>query len=84
MNGDLPRGADGLLPCDRCGEPITQPPTGRRRRYCSRNCRELAYRERKTRRLIAAAVEAAVEQLAPATARQPAVSNPQRQHRRER
>lgn len=65
MGDDLPRGADGLRPCDRCGGPIRQPPIGRRRRYCGRNCRELAYRERRTERRVAGAVEAALAAAAP-------------------
>jgi hypothetical protein len=39
-------GNNGPVACDRCGERIEQPATGRRRLYCGRNCRELAYRAR--------------------------------------
>lgn len=51
------RDADGNLLCDRCHGPIVQPPTGRRRLYCGRNCREQAYRARATQRRIAEAVD---------------------------
>lgn len=59
--GDMPRDESGLRPCEWCGGPIQQPPAGRRRRYCSRTHRELAYRERKTQRRVDQAVTAAVE-----------------------
>lgn len=29
--------------CERCGDPIVQPATGRRRRYCSDACRQSAF-----------------------------------------
>lgn len=58
------RDADGSLLCDRCHGPIEQPATGRRRLYCSRTCRELAYRERKTLGRIADAVLEASAQYA--------------------
>lgn len=45
-------------PCEWCGGPVVVSPIGRRRLYCGRTCRELAYRERRTQRRIAAAVEA--------------------------
>lgn len=61
MGDGLPRGADGLEPCGWCGGAILQPPIGRRRRYCSRTHRELAYRQRRTARLVDTAVQAAVE-----------------------
>jgi hypothetical protein len=48
MDDGMPRDANGLRPCEWCGDPIRQPATGRRRRYCSRTHRELAYRRRKT------------------------------------
>lgn len=53
------RDADGNLLCDRCHGPIEQPATGRRRLYCGRTCRELAYRVRKQERAIDEAVAAA-------------------------
>jgi hypothetical protein len=53
------RDADGNLLCDRCHGPIVQPPTGRRRLYCSRTCRELAYRVRSRQAAIDEAVKAA-------------------------
>lgn len=53
------RDSDGNLLCDRCHGPIVQPPTGRRRLYCSRNCRELAYRTRKLDSAVNEAVKAA-------------------------
>jgi putative intracellular protease/amidase len=53
------RDADGNLLCDRCHGPIAQPPTGRRRLYCSRTCRELAYRERSRQHAIDEALKAA-------------------------
>jgi hypothetical protein len=43
----MPR--DRSAPCEWCGGEVEQPATGRRRLYCRRTCRELAYRERKTR-----------------------------------
>jgi hypothetical protein len=37
-------------PCPTCGAEVTQPPTGRRRRYCSDRCRHRAAKQqRKTR-----------------------------------
>jgi hypothetical protein len=51
---------DRPSPCEWCGEPVEQPATGRRRLYCRRTCRELAYRERKTRARIEDAVAQAV------------------------
>jgi hypothetical protein len=33
-------------PCGWCGNPITQPPRGRRLRYCDRSCRQRAYEVR--------------------------------------
>lgn len=59
MADSLPRDEHGLQPCDWCAGPLVQPPTGRRRRYCSRTHRELAYRERKTQRRIGDALAAA-------------------------
>lgn len=50
---------DTPRPCDRCGGPVQQPPTGRRRLYCGRTCRELAYRARARERAIADALLAA-------------------------
>jgi hypothetical protein len=35
-----------LTACLACGAAFAQPALGRRRRYCSRACRALAYRER--------------------------------------
>lgn len=52
-------GSRGPIACDRCGGRIEQPATGRRRRYCGRTCRELAYRVRKTDRAVSDALEAA-------------------------
>lgn len=46
------------MDCEWCGGDVEQPATGRRRLYCRRTCRELAYRERKTRRRIEEALEA--------------------------
>jgi hypothetical protein len=34
--------------CGMCGNPVEQPPTGRPRAYCSRACRQRAYRERRS------------------------------------
>lgn len=65
MGNGMPRDADGLDPCDWCGGPIRQPATGRRRRYCSRTHRELAYRERKTVRRVDEAVVQAVAAVRP-------------------
>lgn len=65
MDDGLPRDDRGLQPCGWCGGSIVQPRIGRLRRYCGRNCRELAYRERKTQRRVDVAVEAAVEAAAP-------------------
>jgi hypothetical protein len=59
MDDGLPRDDRGLRPCEWCGGTIQQPKIGRLRRYCRRTCRELAYRERATRRRIAQAVEEA-------------------------
>ncbi|NUR91199.1 MAG: hypothetical protein HOY71_44595 [Nonomuraea sp.] len=42
--------------CQWCGRAFRLGTTGRRAVYCGRSCRELAYRERRTRRLIAQAV----------------------------
>jgi endogenous inhibitor of DNA gyrase (YacG/DUF329 family) len=39
--------------CDRCGEAFHQPATGRRRRYCSDSCKQLAYQLRRAERLLA-------------------------------
>jgi hypothetical protein len=60
MDDGMPRDGQGLRPCAWCGGRIVQPPTGRRREYCGRTCRELAYRERKTQRRVDEAVEAAL------------------------
>lgn len=49
----------GPLACDRCGGPVEQPPTGRRRLYCGRTCRELAYRARARDEAIREALKAA-------------------------
>ncbi|WP_431973978.1 XF1762 family protein [Micromonospora haikouensis] len=47
---NLPPDRDETLPttlrCTFCTAPITQPPTGRRSRYCSHACRQAAYRAR--------------------------------------
>lgn len=59
MTEGFPRDETGLQPCDWCGGPIQQPAIGRRRLYCGRTCRELAYRERKTQRRVKEAVKAA-------------------------
>jgi hypothetical protein len=53
------RDSEGNLLCDRCHGPIVQPSTGRRRLYCGRTCRELAYRERSRQAAIDEAVKAA-------------------------
>jgi hypothetical protein len=53
------RDSEGNLLCDRCHGPIVQPSTGRRRLYCGRTCRELAYRERSRQAAIDKAVKAA-------------------------
>lgn len=45
--------------CAWCGEPFRQNGVGRARVYCKQSCRELAYRDRKTDRLIAEALAAA-------------------------
>lgn len=58
MSGELPRDAAGGTVCEWCAGPMVQPAVGRRRRYCGRSCRELAYRERRTQRRIAEAVQA--------------------------
>ena len=47
MGDDMPR---RLRLCEWCSSTIQQPRIGRRRVYCGRTCRELAYRERKTQR----------------------------------
>jgi hypothetical protein len=49
----------GPTACDRCGERIEQSGTGRRRLYCGRNCRELAYRARSRDAAIREALKAA-------------------------
>lgn len=59
MDDGMPRDASGLRPCEWCGGPIRQPPTGRRRRYCRRSHRQLAYEERVTQRRIGEALQAA-------------------------
>jgi hypothetical protein len=59
MDDGMPRDADGLRPCEWCGGPIRQPATGRRRRYCSRTHRQMAYEERVTQRRIGEALQAA-------------------------
>jgi hypothetical protein len=59
MADDLPRGPDGLQGCEWCGEPIRQPATGRRRRYCKPGHREMAYRARARRDAINEALKAA-------------------------
>ncbi|WP_433701031.1 MerR family transcriptional regulator [Nocardiopsis sp. CA-288880] len=38
--------------CAVCAEPVVQPAHGRRRRYCSRACRQRRYRERAARRQV--------------------------------
>jgi hypothetical protein len=53
------RDSEGNLLCDRCHGPIVQPSTGRRRLYCGRTCREMAYRERATQDRINDALKAA-------------------------
>jgi hypothetical protein len=58
-------GNHGPLACDRCGGRIEQPATGRRRRYCGRTCRELAYRTRDKDRAVTRALEAAGVPAAP-------------------
>lgn len=55
----------GPLACDRCGERIEQPATGRRRLYCGRTCRELAYRARATDQKVTDALKAAGVSAAP-------------------
>lgn len=67
MANGMPKDQNGLDPCDWCGGPIQQPATGRRRRYCSRTHRELAYRERKTVRRVDEAVAAATAPTPPDT-----------------
>jgi hypothetical protein len=55
MDIETPRDADGEPLCEWCGAEVKQPPTGRRRLYCSRTHREYAYRQRRERRLTARA-----------------------------
>ncbi|MFI7511454.1 hypothetical protein ACIBSS_32060 [Micromonospora aurantiaca] len=45
-------------PCGWCGNAITQPPTGRRKRYCDRSCRQRAYELRTAERRHQADVDA--------------------------
>ncbi|RJL27171.1 TetR/AcrR family transcriptional regulator [Bailinhaonella thermotolerans] len=40
---------DETAPCRECGTAVTQPSSGRPREYCSRACRQRAYRRRKSR-----------------------------------
>jgi hypothetical protein len=51
-----PRTPDGDKLCAWCGGSIRQSGVGRSRDYCSRTCREMAYRERRTQKLIAQAL----------------------------
>jgi hypothetical protein len=55
----MPRDSRGLRPCGWCGGRIDQPKVGRLRDYCSRNCRQRAYEDRREADRIAAAVEIA-------------------------
>lgn len=57
---------NGGRPCAWCGEPVRQQGLGRSREYCRRTCRELAYRDRRQRRLIDAAVAEAIAAHRPA------------------
>lgn len=53
------RTVESMRTCEWCGESFRPGPIGRAPLYCRRTCRELAYRERRTRRRIAEALEAA-------------------------
>lgn len=35
-----------VAPCQWCGRPVTQPSSGRKRKYCKRSCRQRAYEQR--------------------------------------
>lgn len=37
---------DDVAPCQWCGRPVSQPASGRRRKYCKRSCRQRAYEHR--------------------------------------
>jgi hypothetical protein len=69
-------GNGGPTVCEWCGGRIEQPATGRRRLYCGRTHRELAYRERKTQRRIGEAVDqaAALDSSVVETRARPSVS----------
>ncbi|WP_327170026.1 hypothetical protein [Streptomyces subrutilus] len=59
MSYETPRSSDGTRLCAWCGGPVKQAGVGRAKDYCKQGCREMAYRDRKMRRLISEAVEAA-------------------------
>ncbi|GAB7046584.1 hypothetical protein [Catenuloplanes indicus] len=61
-----PRERDLQTPCGWCGNPIAQPPTGRRLRYCDRSCRQRAYEVRTAQRRLQRDVDAGVVRTAPA------------------
>lgn len=58
MKDDTPTDADGKPLCAWCGGQMKQSGVGRARVYCKQSCRELAYRSRRTDRLIAEALAA--------------------------
>ena len=53
-------------PCQWCGSPVRQPPTGRLLRYCDRSCRQRAYETRTAARRLGADVDAGVVRTEPA------------------
>ncbi|MEU7154709.1 hypothetical protein AB0B15_42925 [Streptomyces sp. NPDC045456] len=58
---ETPRDGTGAKLCHFCGGPIRQSGVGRSKDYCSRLCREKAYRARRTQRIKDEAVAAALE-----------------------
>ncbi|WP_329156472.1 hypothetical protein OIU91_43305 (plasmid) [Streptomyces sp. NBC_01456] len=56
MTYETPRDGAGAKLCGWCGGPIKQSGVGRSRDYCTRLCRERAYRRRRDDRLIAEAL----------------------------
>jgi hypothetical protein len=51
MKREIPRGPDGEALCELCFGPIKQSGVGRRKSYCSRLCRDRAYKIRRDERL---------------------------------
>ncbi len=62
---ETPRDAEGNKICQGCDGPIVQSGIGRSRDYCSRLCRDRAYKRRRDQRIRDEAVAAAVRDVSP-------------------